>query len=361
VAAVSRGALLAFALSAALLIRGAAVAQPQQLPPDMHGWAQASIELVFKEDYRGAEEEAKKILRAYPDHPAGYFFMAAVADAWMQRYQSNKREAEFYKFCDQAVEKAEKILAANPGDDWARFFMGGAEGYKGTFEARYERYITAFRYGWKGVSIFLKMASGGSKNPDINFGIGTYDYWRSALMKMLWWMPGVEDKRAVGIEKLKGVIKDGVYTRAAAGCVLIDVYMNENRFGDALDIASAMCKKYPRAVSFMWGRAAALHGLKRYEEAAAVYKAIYAKCENDPNANRYNAVKARMGMAKAYIVLGKNAEALEQVNAVSGYQLSKDIKKRLDPDLAEADRIRKRAGGGKGGGGEELASEGGGG
>jgi len=353
---VIRGAFIVAALT--LLRFGAAFAQPQQLPADMHGWASASIECVFREDYKGAEEEAKKILRAYPEHPAGYFFMAAVSEAWMQRYQSNKREAEFYRYCDQSVEKADKILASDPNDDWARFFMGGAEGYKGTFEARYERYITAFRYGWKGVSIFMKMAAGGSKNPDINFGIGTYDYWRSALMKMLWWMPGVDDKREIGIDKLKGVIKDGVYSRAAAGCVLIDVFINEKRYDDALNVATDMGKKYPKALSFMWGRAAALHGLKRYDEAAAVYKAIYAKCENDPNTNHYNAVKARVGMAKAYLALGKNSEALEQANAVIAYQLSKDIKKRLDSDLSEANAIKKKAGGK--GGGEELASDGGG-
>jgi len=357
VSAAIRGIIVAAALVVALVC--GATAQPQQLPADMHGWASTSVECVFKEDYKCAEEEAKKILRAYPDHPAGYFFMAAVAEAWMQRYQSNKREAEFYRFCDQAVEKAEKILATDPNDDWARFFMGGAEGYKGTFEARYERYITAFRYGWKGVSIFMKMASGGSKNPDINFGIGTYDYWRSALMKMLWWMPGVDDKRQVGIEKLKGVIQNGVYTKAAAGCVLIDVYMNEKRYEEALGVASDMGKKYPKAIAFMWGKAAALHGLKRYDEAVAAYKAIYAKCENDQNTNHFNAVKARVGMARAFLALGKNVEALEQVNAVGAYLLSKDIKKRLDPDLSEANAIRKRAGG-KGGESDELVAESGG-
>ncbi len=203
------------------------------------------------------------------------------------------------------------------------------------------------------------MASGGSNNPDINFGIGTYDYWRSALMKMLWWMPGVEDKREIGIEKLKGVIKNGVYSKAAAGCVLIDVYMNEKRYEDALNIAADMGKRYPKALSFMWGRAAALQGLKRYDEAAAAYKAIYAKCENDQNTNYYNAVKARVGMAKAFLALGKNSEALEQVNAVNAYQLSKDIKKRLDADLSEANTIKKRANKGAGGG-EELAADGGG-
>ncbi|MDR2694678.1 MAG: hypothetical protein LBB74_10770 [Chitinispirillales bacterium] len=348
----------AVAALAMSLLCAAAAAQPQQLPADMHGWASASIECVFKEDYKCAEDEAKKILRAYPEHPAGYFFMAAVVEAWMQRYQSNKREAEFYRSCDQAVEKAEKILASAPNDDWARFFLGGAEGYKGTFEARYERYITAFRYGWKGVSVFLKMAADGSKNPDINFGTGTYDYWRSALMKMLWWMPGVEDKREIGIEKLKGVIRNGVYSRAAAGCVLIDVYMNEKRYEDALNVATDMGKKYPRALSFMWGRAAALHGLKRYDEAAAAYRAIYAKCEKDQNTNYYNAVKAHVGMARAYLAMGKNNEALEEASAAGSYRLSKDIKKRLDSDLSEANTIKRRANkGNKGGDGEAEFAE----
>ncbi|MDR0330804.1 MAG: tetratricopeptide repeat protein [Chitinispirillales bacterium] len=345
------------ALTPALLlfISAPLLAQPQGLPADLHTLGANCIELVFKEDYKNAEEEAKKIVRAYPEHPAGYFFLAAVADAWMLRYQSNKREAEFYRHCDQSVEKAEKILAADPNDDWARFFMGGAEGYKGTYEARYERYITAFRFGWKGVSVFIKMAAAGSKNPDINFGIGTYDYWRSALMKLLWWMPGVDDKRAVGIEKLKGVMKDGVYSRQAAGSVLIDVYLNENRFENALSVANEMNKKYPRCLIYLWGRAAALQGLKRHDEAVSAYQAILVKCEKDPNSNYYNAVKARVGMAKSLAALGRNGEAVEQAAAVGEYQLTKDIKKRLDSQLSDAEKIKKRAG--KGGGAADDGGE----
>ena len=330
----------------ALVLPRAPLAQgvpPEGIPADMHGWAVASVDFVFKEDFKNAEEEAKKILRAYPEHPAGYFFLAAVADGWMLRYQSSRREAEFYRYCEQAVEKAEKMLAKDPKDDWARFFMGGADGYKGTYEARYERYITAFRFGWKGVSVFLKMASEGSQNPDIQFGIGTYDYWRSALMKLLWWMPGVDDKRAVGIEKLKGVMKNGVYSRTAAGMVLTDVYLNENRHEDALAVANEMAKKYPRAIVFQWGRGAALQGLKRHDEAITAYRAIFARCEKEQNSNFYNLVQSRMGMARNMIALGRNAEALEQLAAVNEYALSKDIRKRLDSVLSEAGSLKRRA------------------
>jgi len=319
----------------------AAFAQ-QTLPADMHEIAVKSIDMVFREDFRGAEAEAQKLIRAYPDHPAGYFFMAAAADAWMLRHQSNRREAEFYRFCDQAIERAEKVLVGNPSDEWARFFLGGADGYKGTYEVRYERYITGFRFGWKGVSVFLKMASEGSKNPDIQFGIGTYDYWRSALMKLLWFMPGVEDKRAVGIEKLREVRRNGVYTKTPASMVLIDIYINENRFQDALTVADDMIRAYPRALVFQWGRAQALQGLKRHEDAVAAYRKIFTRCENDPNSNFYNLVQARMGMARNMAALGQNAEALEQLNAMNTYSLAKDIRKRLESVFSEANTLRRR-------------------
>jgi tetratricopeptide (TPR) repeat protein len=269
--------------------------------------------------------------------------MAASADAWMLRYQSNRREAEFYRYCDQAVEKAEKILAKDQSDDWARFFMGGADGYKGTYEARYERYITAFRFGWKGVSVFLKMASSGSQITDINFGIGTYDYWRSALMKLLWWMPGVEDKREVGIAKLKEGMNNGVYSRTAAAMVLIDIYNNEKRFDEAAKLSASMMKKYPRAIVFQWGYATASHGLKNYDEAIATYRRILTRVEADAGNNFYNSARCRVGMARSMVAAGINSEALVQLDEVNKYQFSKDIKKRLESMMAEAGALRRKA------------------
>ncbi|MDR0307847.1 MAG: tetratricopeptide repeat protein [Chitinispirillales bacterium] len=320
-----------------------ALAQVPQLPGDMHTWAAASIDMVFREDFRNAEEEAKKIIKKYPDHPSGYFFQAAVLDAWMLRHQSRRRETEFFRLCDQAVERAEKILAKDRDDEWARFFMGGAEGYKGTYEARYDRFVTAFRHGWKGVSIFQNMASSGSRIPDIQFGIGTYDYWRSALMKMLWWMPGVSDNRSVGIAKLKEVMENGIYSRAAAAMVLIDIYLNECAFADALELANEMIKKFPRASVFRWGQAAAFQGLEMHEDAIKAYQFLLSRNEIDPSSNHYNSVISRVGMARSMVATGKFDSALEHLAAVNRYDLSKDIRKRLDKAFSEANSLRRQA------------------
>jgi tetratricopeptide (TPR) repeat protein len=186
------------------------------------------------------------------------------------------------------------------------------------------------------------MASDGSTIPDINFGIGTYEYWRSALMRMLWWMPGVPDNRAVGIQKLRDVMQNGLYTRTAAGMVLIDIYVNESRHQDALNLSERLAGQHPRALVFQWGRANAMHALNRHEEAVAVYRQIVTKVEADPSNTFFNSVQARMGLARGLAALGRNAEALEQITAMNNYNLTRDNRKRLESVFSEANTLRRR-------------------
>jgi tetratricopeptide (TPR) repeat protein len=187
------------------------------------------------------------------------------------------------------------------------------------------------------------MAKEGSQIPDINFGIGTYDYWRSALMRLLWWMPGVPDKRAEGIEKLRHSMRNGLYTRSASAMVLMDIYLNEELYDQALTLANEMVRKYPRAIVFQWGRARALQGLKRHDEAITVYRQVLTRVEADPNTNHYNAIQCRIGMARNMAALGRNQEVIEQFTAINNYTLTKDIRKRLDSVFTEANTLRRRA------------------
>ena len=315
----------------------------EPLPNDLHGWALSAIDLVYKEEFRQAEEEARKIVKKYPDHPAGYFFMAVVLESWMSLYQSDKKENEFYRFCDLAIEKSEKLLAKDPRNQWARFFMGGADGYKGTYEARYERWITAFRYGWKGVSTLLALESEGCAIADIHYGIGSYDYWRSALIKILWFMPGIEDKREKGIERLSQVRMSGVYTKTAASVALVDILLNENRYGETLVIAEEMLMKYPTSTLFRWGKARALYGLKRYEEAAGIFRAVLSKLESDPDDNHYTAALCNLYLAKINLYTGRFTQAVAECNRMSHYEFEESVRKRLDKSFSEANSIKKQA------------------
>ena len=329
---------LCFVVSAVCYSRAAS-----PLPEDLHNWALASIEKIYIDDLKSSEEYARKIMRKYPDHPAGYFLMASVVDSWMVLHQSDKKENEFYRYCDLAIEKGERLLDKNPADEWARFFKGGADGYKGTYEARYERWITAFRYGWKGVSVLLDLDKDNSDIEDIKYGIGCYDYWRSALMKVLWFMPGIEDKREIGIQKLLESRVKGVYTRNASAVALIDIYLNEDRFEEAEGISEEMLKKFPGYSAFMWGMARSLYGLKRYDESAKVFRSILSKVEADPQDNHYDAAICHLWLAKIELAQGRYSQAIAECNRMGYYEFDDNIKKRLDKQLSEANSINKQA------------------
>lgn len=313
------------------------------LTPDMHSMALLTIKYIYNEQFDEAKDEARKIIKRYPVHPVGYFFMAVTIDSWMTTHFSDKQEDEFYRFCELAVEKGEKILEKQPDDEWVKFFIGGAEGYKGTYEARYERWITAFRYGWKGVSILMQLQDRQSAIVDINYGIGSYEYWRSALMKNLWWMPGVEDKRREGIDKLLRVKNDGLYTKAAAAVTLIDIYLNEKKNEDALQVADDALKEYPKSLMFVFGKAHALFKLKNYVESEATYRKAILILDVNPNENRAAMAFCHFGIAKNDFCLERYDECIAECDRMKTYGLTDDNKKIMQKYFAEIEAIRKQA------------------
>jgi tetratricopeptide (TPR) repeat protein len=313
------------------------------LPEDMHDLAVSSIDYVYKEKFKLAEEEAKKIIKKYPDHPAGFFFWAVALESWMSYYESDKREEEFYRRCDEAIGKAENILSKNPGEPWALFFLGGADGAKGTYESRYEKWITSFRHGWKGVSTLQSLYKKDPDIKDVYYGLGMYDYWRSALTKLLWWMPGIENRTEQGIRELQIAKTDGVYTCISASADLISIQNNEQHYAGALKIAEEMLDRFPGSLIFCRGKAAALFGLCRFEEAEAVYRYILERVEAEPYDNHYNAVVCHFWLAKIYLKTKRYTQSIVECNRMGYYNLDSDIKKRLDKFFSEAAKVKDQA------------------
>jgi tetratricopeptide (TPR) repeat protein len=327
-----------------LLLVGASLCLAvQQLPDDMHSWVAASIENVYNEKFGQAEDEAKRIIKKYPEHPAGYFCLAAAIEAWMKYYQTDKREEDFYRCCDKAIETGERLLDKDPTNAWVKFFYGGADGYKGTYESRYERWITSFRHGWKGVSVLLEIKKTNPEIHDVNYGIGMYNYWRSAMTKTLRWMPGVGDKTKEGVQQLFDAKNFGIYARGSAAEQLIPVLCNENRFTEALAVCDEMLEHYPTTLVFYWGRGAIFFGMERYEEAKRIYEYVLSRVEAEPLDNHFNAVLCHFWLAKIFLRQKLYTQSLAECNRMQNYKLDGEIRKRLDKYFQEAMKLRSQA------------------
>jgi len=315
----------------------------QLIPLEIRQLTGRCIQSIYNGDFKQAEAEARKTIKAYPDHPAGYFFYAVSLDVWMEYYQSNDKEEEFYKYCDLAILRGEKLMDTERDNPWVRFFIGGADGYKGTYESRQGRYITAFRYGWKGVSVLMDLQRKYPQMNDLNYGIGSYEYWRSAMTRTLVWMPGVEDKRDTGIVKIQDAMANGILTRTPSAAALLPIYCNEKRFAQALELSTRMSDTFPNSLVWYWGEGEALYGLRRLAEAEKTYRYILSRVEAESYDNHCNAVRCHFWLARIALDQKNYTQSIAECNRMKYYQLSDDVRKRLRKCFDDAEDVRKQA------------------
>lgn len=314
----------------------------ETLPLDMHNNAITCLTNVYSENFKSAKLNAKNIIKQDPKHPAGYFFYAAVLNAEMDYLQSEKYESEFYKYCDLAIEKGEKLLESSD-DVWVKFFTAGASGFKGAYESRCERWVTAFKQGWRGVSVFKEMLDDGIKIKDVEYGIATYDYWRSAKTKALWWMPGVKDKREESIVTLYKLVKEGVYVKESSAYNLCNILIDHEQYNKAELLASQTLNKYPGNLNFTYQKTLAQIKQKKFKEAKVGVSQIQKKLNQNSFPSNYNQV-----MLNYFIICIKNSEkdysTVKNIyKSTIALALSDVSKDRLKSYLGDLDSIMRDA------------------
>lgn len=314
-----------------------------KLPVDMHELALSSIQNVYNGKFKQAESAAKRIIKKYPDHPAGYFFFAAVQNSYMEYLQSEKYEIEFYHYCDLAIAKGEELLEKDPDNVWAKFFLAGANGIKGTYESRYKRWLTAFKHGWRGVVLLKELLETNPEMADAFYGIATYDYWRSDKTKLLWWLPGIEDKRESAIKILYEVQTTGIYVKESASINLIDILYNEEKYSEVLDVTNKMLEIYPSNLICMWGKAKAQLGLEEFDKAEKSYKFILNRIESESFDNNYNAVLCHYYLSKVYFYQQRYKLCIKECTIMKSFKLSHQSEKRLEDYLDNAASMERKA------------------
>lgn len=280
------------------------------------------MDYLYRENFSAALKLFDVVKKKYPDHPVGYFLTAAALDAKMYFYFTSGSESEFMKNCEKAIELGEARMQKSPNDKWNVFFTGGAYGYIGTYQSRYKRYITAFRNGWTGVSNLKQIYDMDNSFSDVLYGLGLYHYWSSKLAKLLWWMPGVGDKREEGISQLKRVMADGQYTSQPAAANLMAIFINEGRYEEAIGIAETMLKKYPGNRIFSFGLAEALYFTGKYGRSLELFADIMDLSDSEEFNNCVNSLHCRLFLARIHEKTKQYYKAAAECRRAMTYRFS---------------------------------------
>lgn len=251
------------------------------------------FEALYNLDYEGARKRFKEIAFAYPDHPAGAQFLAAVL--WAETLNESRRlqaslynSESFFKAAEdkpnpkmveqfrelarQATQLAKARLKRNKQDTEALYFLGATEGLKAAFATAVERrFMAALSDGSSSVDRHREVLKLDPTFHDAELTIGLYDYIVGSLplpVKILASITGARGSKKKGLLTIERVAKEGRWSRDDAKALLIVLLKREKRYADALAFSKELAEKYPRNYLFKLEAADALVTLAALERDA---------------------------------------------------------------------------------------------
>ena len=245
------------------------------LKPEIERLFIDGVQLTFRDQMSEALSKFDSISTLEPEDPIGPFCKAFVYDLFMDEYRSLKFMDEFDREVIHAIELAEKRVKNGNKAAETHLFVGGVYGIRGVRKAMLGDWWGAYKDARKGIKGVRKSVEIDPEIYDAYFGIGSYDYWKSVRMKMLFWLPFVSDDREKGIKELYLSIEKGKFTPLASRTGLLRVFVEEKRYEDCIKLADELMSDYEPDLHARWFKGYSLIKLERWEEAFELYNEIY--------------------------------------------------------------------------------------
>jgi tetratricopeptide (TPR) repeat protein len=312
------------------------------------------FDALYNLDYDGARRRFREMTTAFPEHPAGYQFLAA--SLWLKTLNESRRlqaslynNEGFYKEKDDKLdpklseefreltrmteELCEARLKENPKDGDALYYLGASEGLKAAWGSMVERsFMSALSNGKDSVGHHRDLLKLDPAYTDAKVTVGMYDYVVGTLpplVKLGATFIGLRGSKKRGLATLEEVAHEGRWARDDAKSLLIALLKRERRFRDAYTYANELATKYPRNYLFKMEAADALvsqaevdratdpEAAKKTEaEAFAVFDSLLAP-QHGPNAPRPPFDLVHYNYGDALLVAGQAGRAAKELSAAA--------------------------------------------
>jgi tetratricopeptide (TPR) repeat protein len=294
----------------------------------------ANTDIVFgikkslEEDYESALTHFETLKKEYPNHPAGYFFSAAVYQSMMMDFETLKWEDQFYQNVDQSINLAKKL--ENSGNIPPDFYYGGSLSYKSFQLGRNKKYPSAIKVGLRAIHLLEKAVKQDSQFCDPYLGIGSYQYWRSRMTSLLSWLPFFPDQREQGIKLIKKAADCSVFSRWAALSNIAWIYIYEEEYENAINYASIGLDDFPSSRFFLWPFAEAHFRNHNFIKARNAFTSLLKSVQAEKFNNHYNEILLFYKRAQCHYELEDYQKALEDCETALALEPSSEVKSKSE-------------------------------
>lgn len=246
------------------------------------------VEYIYNLKFDSAKIQFNQIIKLYPKHPSGHFFLAMV-EWWriMINMEDHSLDEYYYQLLDRVIYLCDEILQNNPDDVTALFFKGGSIGFRGRLRVHREQWFHAANDGRLAIPIVHKAYQLEPNNVDILLGMGIYNYYRDVIPEEYPFVkPFViffpKGDKILGIQQLKQAAEKAKFANYEATYFLIQILSNyEKKYSQALSLAQKLYKSFPTNPIFQKyaGRLSAAVG--KWEDTKKIFSEILSNCYNN--------------------------------------------------------------------------------
>ncbi len=306
----------------------------------VNNFLRKGISEIINQNYEAATNTFRQLNLKFPNLPLGKIYLAAVDIAKSYDLGDEFNSNFINSNLNSAREQSKELVEKEGNNIWYNYFLALSDGYSAYFSAINKSWLTAFSEGLNARDDFEKCLKLDPKFYDAYIAIGAYKYWKSRKSEFLEWLPFVKNEEQSGIDLLKIAINNSSYNKHLAINSLIWIYIDQDEYKNAANLAQEALKEFPDNRLFMWGLARAYENIDKMVS-INTYTKVLDSYMQVPNQNHYKEIILKHIIAKLYQKLGDKQKALAFCNDILSIKdISASVKEKLSNRLRQVKELK---------------------
>lgn len=264
------------------------------------------LELIYKRDYKAARAHFSALDQQFPGTGISSSINALLWQALMIENFDFKYNKQYEVSHTQAISELKQAVKAEKHLGWTHFLMAGLTGVEAIHYVRQSKYMAALSGAFTAVEHAEASRKAAPDFVDLALADGMYNYWRTIITNSSSMLPDFGDHRALGIQQLQTVEREGFFLRPAATLALTFSWMQERDKKKAIAACEKNRKMYPDNVINNLLSGQTYISARQFTKAVAVLDHLHTVAPENNRAHYYK------GLAK--MRLGKKQEAIKDFN-----------------------------------------------